>query len=264
MSGKRDVEMNLAEQHYFAKLLDKASRDTAPTSQLSRSCDFSLSEAYEVQRLLVDQKLARGELLVGVKLGFTSRAKMLQMGVSEVISGCLTDQMAVNNGGVVDLSEFIHPRIEPEIAFKLAKCIEREVTREEAFSMVEAVSPALEIIDSRYQNFQFSVEDVVADNSSSSRFVLGDWQSPNVDYSGLRMRMLVDGEEVAVGNTSEISGHPIESLVSLSRLIPYFNFTLQPGSIVLAGAATAAIPLISNSTIVNEVESLGSVLVRSE
>ena len=256
--------MNLAEQHYFAKLLDKASRDTTPVSQLSGSCDFSLSEAYEIQRLLVDQKVARGELLVGVKLGFTSRAKMLQMGVGEIILGCLTDQMAVNNGGVVDVSEFIHPRIEPEIAFKLAKGIEREVTRDEAFAMVEAVSPALEIIDSRYQNFQFSLEDVVADNSSSSRFVLGDWQSADVDYSRLKMRMLVDGQEVAVGTTSEISGHPIESLVSLSRLISRFNFTLQPGSIVLAGAATAAIPLRSNSTIVNEVESLGSVLVRSE
>jgi 2-oxo-3-hexenedioate decarboxylase len=256
--------MNLAEQHYFAKLLDKASRDPAPISQLSGSCDFSLSEAYEIQKLLVDQKLARGEVLVGVKLGFTSRAKMLQMGVGEIISGCLTDQMAVNNGGVVDFSEFIHPRIEPEIAFKLARGIEREVTRDEAFSMVEAVSPALEIIDSRYQNFKFSLEDVVADNSSSSRFVLGDWQSPDVDYSSLKMRMFVDGQEVAVGTTSEISGHPIESLVSLSRLISHFNFTLRPGSIVLAGAATAAIPLISNSTIVNEVERLGSVSVRSE
>ena len=103
-------------------------------------------------------------------MGFTSRAKMVQMGVDDMIWGRLTNSMLVEDGGEIDISNYVHPRVEPEIAYLLKAPLSGPLSTAEAWNAVEAVAPAMEIIDSRYENFKFTVEDVVADNSSSSGF----------------------------------------------------------------------------------------------
>ncbi|MFV2128441.1 2-keto-4-pentenoate hydratase, partial [Micromonospora sp. LOL_013] len=110
--------------------------------------------AYAVQQALIVRRTGRGERLVGVKMGLTSRAKMVQVGVDSPILGQLTDVTAVPDGGSVDISGLIHPRVEPEIAFLL----DRPPTPGMPFTdAVRAVAPALEVIDSRYRDFTFSL-----------------------------------------------------------------------------------------------------------
>ena len=181
---------------------------------------------------------------------------MAQMGVSEIIVGQLTDAMQVDDAASLELSRFIHPRIEPEIAFRLG----RAVNGNDIADCVDAVAPALEIIDSRYRDFRFSLPDVIADNTSASAFVIGEWQ-PVRDVADLPVRLLVDGIEVEAGSTAAILGHPMYALEQLVELAAKYGIELRANDIILAGAATAAVPF-GAQRVVADVRGLGTASVR--
>jgi 2-oxo-3-hexenedioate decarboxylase len=237
-----------------AAVLDGAQRDVRAVEQLDLGPD--LAEAYRIQAELIELRLERGERLVGCKLGFTSEAKMAQMGVSEIIVGRLTDAMQIDDASGVRLNRFIHPRIEPEVAFRLG----RDVDGEDIVDCLDAVAPALEIIDSRYRDFRFSLPDVVADNTSAAGFVVGEWQ-PVRDLADLPVRLLVDGHEMETGSTSAILGHPFHALTRLVALADEYDIRLRAGDVVLAGAATAAVPF-GEQRVIAEVRGLGTASVR--
>lgn len=245
----------MADRNILAARLDEAQQGAQATAQLEGA--LSLSDAYLVQKALLDCRYARGETRVGIKMGFTSRAKMVQMGVSEMIWGRLTDGMIIEDGGDLDFARYVHPRVEPEIAFLLRTGLSGRVTLAAAAAAVEAVAPALEIIDSRYKDFRFSVTDVVADNSSSSGFVIGPWSAPSTDISNLGMLMYFNGELRQIGSSAAILGHPLRSLVAAARLASSAGEPLQAGDIVMAGGATAAEALSPGDHVRLEVESLG-------
>ncbi|MGS0677226.1 2-keto-4-pentenoate hydratase [Shewanella sp. 125m-1] len=246
----------------LATLVDNAATQACAITQLSaQGASLSLAQAYQVQAASVTKRIARGEVQVGIKMGFTSRAKMLQMGVNDVIWGPLTDAMLIEEGAPLDLSRFIHPRIEPEIAFLLKKPLSGKISLLEARAAVEAIAPALEIIDSRYTNFAFSLEDVVADNCSSAGVVLGQWHAADIDITNIGMVMECNSQATQIGSSAAILGNPWRSLVAAARLAGEAGIELAAGSIVLAGAATAAEPLTAGSHIKLLTEALGSVSV---
>ena len=71
------------------------------------------------------------------------------------------------------LEPFIHPKIEPEIAFLFNKELKGpSVSVTQVLDATAYIAPAIEIIDSRYRNFNFTLPDVIADNSSSSRYII--------------------------------------------------------------------------------------------
>jgi 2-oxo-3-hexenedioate decarboxylase len=248
----------------IAARLDDAALTARVTHQITHDDPaFSLADAYAVQARLIDLRIARGERLIGVKMGFTSRAKALQMGVDDVIWGRLTDAMAVADGGELDLTRFVHPRIEPEIAFRLGRRLSGPVDHTEAFAAVEAVAPALEIIDSRYADFKFALADVVADNSSSSAFVLGAWRAPLADLSDIAMTLAFDGTTVQAGSTAAILDDPLNALCAAARLAGESGLPLEPGWIVLAGAATPAEALKPGVSVTLDAGPLGQVGVRA-
>ena len=250
--------ISLSKLSELAAILDEAARSGRAVDQLTIENQIDLANAYEIQRLNVARRLERGERLIGAKMGFTSIAKMRQMGVDESIWGRLTDGMAIENGGRVAFSRYVHPRVEPEIAFLLKRQLAGEVSREEALAAVESVAPAAEIIDSRYRNFKFSHVDVVADNSSSSGFVLGEWRAPR-DLSDLAVVLEIDGQSVQSGSTGAILGDPLLSLVEAARLTATGGAPLQAGWVVLAGAATEAVALRPGMCVRAFVENLGDV-----
>lgn len=239
----------------LAERLDSAAHNATATPQLEDP--ITLQDAYAVQHASIARRLARGETRIGIKMGFTSRAKMVQMGVSDLIWGRLTSGMLVEDGGNVSIADYVHPRVEPEIAFLISRPLSGRVTIPQALAAVEAVAPALEIIDSRYENFRFSLTDVVADNSSSSGFVVGPWQRPDTDLSNLGLVMSFSGRPQAFGSSAAILGHPLRSLVAAARVVAEAGETLSPGDIVLAGGATAASALVPGSYVSLEMEALG-------
>jgi len=236
--------LNTADIDTLAARLDGAAHEARAVAQLSADTALDLAAAYAVQAASIGRRLARGERQVGVKMGFTSRAKMQQMGVSDLIWGRLTDAMHLDAGAELPFARFIHPRAEPEIAFRLARPLAGNVSLAQAMAAVDAVAPAIEIIDSRYANFRFSLTDVVADNSSSSAFVTGTWVDPSLlGGEEIVMELLIDGVVVEHATSAAIMGNPWQSLVEAARLASVTGPGLAAGWIVFAGAATAAYAL---------------------
>lgn len=242
----------------LALILDSAAKNAKATAQISNSQAITIEDAYAIQATSIAQRYKRGEKLVGLKLGFTSKAKMEQMGVHDMIWGRLTDDMQYQNGDDLPKSKFIHPRAEPEIAFLIKEDITEELTLETAPNFIEGIAGAIEIIDSRYENFKFSLEDVVADNCSSTGFVIGDWLSPNTNLSDLKIELKVNGETVQEGSSNAILGNPWESVIAAARLSLQYNEPLKKGMILLAGAATSAVFVQVGQTVEAKIEGLGS------
>ena len=224
----------------YAELLDEAARLGNEVPQFDTDNKLSLDDAYAIQKASIERRLNRGERRVGVKMGFTSRAKMIQMGLSDVIWGRLTDAMQVEEGGSIELNGYVHPRAEPELAFLLKRPLTGDVTGPEALAAVEAIAPAIEIIDSRYKDFKFTLPEVIADNASSSSFVIGAWHDPRTEFSNLGLTLSMNGKTVQVGSTAALLGNPLRSLVAAARVAAQAGEPLQAGWIVMAGGATPA------------------------
>jgi len=163
------------------------------------------------------------------------------------------------DGGSAPAARFIHPRVEPELAVRLKAPLAGNVTALEAWAAVEAVAPALEIIDSRYRDFRFSLADVVADNASSSAFVIGGGQKADLDIAHLGMVMGIDGAPAQFGSSAAILGHPQRSLVAAARLAGEAGFTLEAGWTVLLGSATPAEAIGAGNRVRLETEGMATV-----
>jgi 2-oxo-3-hexenedioate decarboxylase len=236
----------------LAARLSGAAASASPVPRLSATEQLDVPTAYAIQAELVAARLRSGERQVGLKMGLTSRAKMAQMGVDQVIWGRLTDAMRVADAGTVDPGRFIHPRVEPEVAFLLTG-------RSGAFpTAVQAVAPALELIDSRYADFRFTLPDVIADNTSAAGFVIGSWRAVPDGLDNLGVLLEVDGQVVEAGSTAAILGDPRRALELGLELAGAAGVHPEPGWVFLAGAATAAVPLAPGAHVRAVVEGLGA------
>lgn len=232
----------------IADALDAAQTSRTAVTSMPELDSLDVLSAYTVQADAFERRLQRGELANGLKLGFTSKAKMIQMGVDELIVGRLSNAMQIEDGGTLDLSTLIHPRIEPEVAFRLARDVDPHDPTDDVRAAIDAVAPALEIIDSRFEGFSFSLPGVIADNTSAAAYAIGPWRpfgiDDDLDIGNLAVAMTVDGARVEVGSTAAILGHPLRTLPILKTMAARHGFELKRGFVILAGAATAATPLL--------------------
>ena len=247
----------------IAKKLDKAAQEAQAIPQISLNEKFDEATAYEIQRLSMEERYSRGDAFVGLKLGFTSFAKMEQMGVHDMIWGRLTSTMLYQAGSELPMGNFIHPRAEPELCFLVKKEINRELSLDEIGEYIEAVAPAIEIIDSRYENFKFSLEDVIADNCSSTAFMVGAWQNINQEIGDLQMDLVIDNEVIESGSSNAILGNPWLSVTNASRLAAKYKQAFPAGSYLMAGAATSAVFLKPGQKVICKVENLGAVSLKT-
>ncbi len=177
--------------------------------------ELDLETAYAVQDETLRRRLARGERLIGVKLGLTSRAKQKRMGIDVPLVAWLTDAMILPAGEPVPQSALIHPRVEPEIVFVMGRALEGPgVSAAQAMGAVESVLGGAEVIDSRYRDFKFTMPDVVADNASSGAFVTGPVALPpaGLDLAMEAVLVEVDGAIVDSATGAAVQGNPAEAL----------------------------------------------------
>ena len=248
---------HLSQQLYSAR---KNSQEQEPLT-LSHS-ELDLPMAYKIQAHGIELRQKDGEKIVGYKMGLTSKAKMEQMGLHQPIFGVLTDRMEVKNHGHFSLDGKIHPKAEPEIFFITQRELSGKITAEQAMEACSEVGVALEILDSRFRGFKyFALPDVVADNSSSAFFVLGDRKpcSNLKDIKNLKITITANGAPAFEAHGHAILGNPWLSLCELVSLLHQEGKRLPARSVVLAGAATQAIALEANTTITATLESVGAV-----
>lgn len=246
--------------------LDDARRHGREVERLTlETPDLDLAQAYRVMDAGIALRIAQGERIIGLKMGLTSEAKRKQMSLGAPIYGVLTDAMVVRE--TFHLRGTLHPKIEPEIAFRFARGLPAAADRAAVLAACTGVGPALEILDSRYRDFKyFSLPDVVADNASSSHVVLPPrWNDVDGrDLSRVELVMSIDGTPRQRATGAAISGDPVLSVVQLCALLAERGQSLPPGGVVLAGAATAAEPLAPGMEVRLDAGWLGSIAVRVE
>jgi 2-oxo-3-hexenedioate decarboxylase len=224
--------------------------------------DLTVEEGYLVQQEIVAMKLAEGRKIIGPKMGLTSQAKMQQMNVDEPIYGYVFDYMLIDNGGKVSLSDLIHPKVEAEIAFIIGEDIEGPgVTGAQVLAKTESVLPALEIIDSRYENFNFTLPDVVADNASTSRVVFGTTlKSPaQFDLDLVGATLSINGELKELGAGAAVLGHPANAIAMLANMLVKKGDKIRKGDVILSGALTGAVLLEKGDVVSGKFDGLGEV-----
>jgi 2-oxo-3-hexenedioate decarboxylase len=245
----------------WAEQLDDAATKRVPIAPLSTDPDLDQATAYRVQDAVVGRRLARGDRLVGGKLGLTSKAKQIAMGVDKPLHAYVTSGMTYPDGATLQLEDFIHPRVEPEIAFVLAEPLQGPgVTVADVLAATRFVCPALDVIDSRYEGFSFKHLDAIADNASSAAFALGnDFSAPTGDLALAGCVLEVDGKIVDSATGAAVMGHPAEAVAFMANQLVATDRRLEAGWVVLSGGLTAPVPMVPGRTVTATIAGLGSV-----
>ncbi len=247
----------------LARTLIAAAADRVAVQPLTDAHpDLDTGTAWEIQDAVVRARVDAGAVVVGAKLGLTSAAKQRQMNVSEPLYGFLTDDMQVDAGQPLVCADYIQPRCEPEVAFLLGRDLSGpQVTAAHVIAATELVFPAIDIIDSRFSGYTFTLTDVIADNSSSAGFVLG---GQGVDPRGIDLRLLGcvlerNGILAATAAGAAVMGHPAAAVAWLVRRLARRGQGLAAGQVVMAGALTEAVPVSPGDTVVARFDRLGTV-----
>lgn len=247
-----------AKAEILARRLDEAWERQAPVEPLTETDGLREEDAYGVQSRWTDLRLARGERILGRKIGLTSLAMQEQMGVDEPDYGSLWASRhfpAAAGRAEVPADPFLQPRMEGEIAFLIGRPLSGErVTPQEVLAATEALAPAFEVVDSRIADWRIKLADTIADNASYGGFVLGPWSRGlrNEDLRTLGMLVHKNGETVAQAVGAAALGGPARAVAWLARKLATFGVSLDAGDVVLSGALGGATDATRGDTFVLE------------
>jgi 2-oxo-3-hexenedioate decarboxylase len=249
----------------LAERLENAEANRAPITKITDEYpDLDWDDAYAIQDEIRRRKVERGVKIAGLKGGLTSQAKMKQMNVSEPVFGFMCDYGACADGGEIEIDRFIAPRVEAEIAFVTNAEIKGPCHIGTVLQATDFVLPAVEILDSRYENFKFDLISVVADNTSAAAFVTGG-NSRRVDDIDLRTLGIVlekNGEIVELAAGAAVLGHPAESIVMLANMLARKDQVIPAGTFIMTGGVTAAVGVGRGDHIAVRYQHLGAVSMR--
>jgi 2-oxo-3-hexenedioate decarboxylase len=245
-----------------ARLIEAVDKRTGIEALTTTAGLFDAETAYAVQDAVVADRAGRGAPVVGAKLGLTNVAKQRQMKVDEPLYGWLTGDMAIDVGQPLRCERFIQPRCEPEIAFVLREDLAgAHVTAAQVLAATGAVYPAIDVLDSRFAGYSFTLPDVIADNASGAGFILG---GQATDPGGIDLRLTgavleKNGELIATAAGAAVLGHPAASVAWLVRALAARGRGLTAGQVVLSGALTEAVPVEPGDVIVARFDRLGTI-----
>lgn len=261
--------MTTLDQSTIQKLavhLESAERERREVYKITNDYpDMDWDDAYAIQDAIRALKEAQGVKIAGLKMGLTSMAKLRQMGVDSPIYGFITDYGSVPDGGEIPVNQLIHPKVEAEIAFVTKRPLKGPGCHiAEVLAATDFVLPAVEVIDSRYENFRFDLKSVIADNTSSARYVLGGcYRSPiGLDLKNLGVVMEKNGEVVATACGAAVLGHPAQSVAMLANMLGARGREIPAGTLILTGGVTEAIAVNAGDNINVRFQDLGSVSMR--
>lgn len=201
------------------------------------------AEAFRVQQQVVRIKEARGDRVIGFKLGNIAKAMQDKFGVDEPDYGYLLASHLLPENLPVSAADFIEPFIELEVGFVLGRDLSGpHVGAAEVISATEYVVPALEIIDSRVTNWNIGLGDTLADSGSAGAVIIGAQprKLSEVNVSDMHGEVRFDGQVVAEGNSHAVYGSPVSAVAWLCRRISEYGIGLRAGDLVIPGSCLAA------------------------
>ncbi len=234
----------------IAERLDTAWRTRTPIPPITESDGLtSVETAYAIQAHWTNLRLARGEKIVGRKIGLTSKAIQQQLGVNEPDYGTLWQSsfyQAADGRVEIPASEFLQPRIEGEVAFLMGRPLRGpDITLDDVLAATEACALGVEVVASRIADWRIKLVDTIADNASYGGFSLGPWdrRMREADLAALAMTIHHDGALAAEGVGAAALGHPAVSTAWLANKLSEFGVSLEPGDIVISGGITKMLPV---------------------
>lgn len=245
-----------------AEALYRARQTRVPITALTET-DPSLTalNAYEIQGHLVDLLMGEEDQIVGYKLGLTSKPMQELLGVDEPDYGPVLSSMVFDDGVTVDLDEYIQPKVEAEIALMLAESLQGPgVTAAQVSDSLSGAVAAIEMVDSRIENWKIKLPDTIADLASSAAAVLSSRVVP-VDFDVRLCGMVIsrNGETVATGAGAAALGDPLVAVAWLANTLAPFGVVLEPGHFVMTGALHAAFEVEPGDYIQAHFDRLGGV-----
>ncbi|WP_077001722.1 2-keto-4-pentenoate hydratase [Variovorax sp. KK3] len=255
--------------HVLAQALLDATDSREPCEPLrlkAESLGWPADEAnaYAVQRQVRARRVAGGDRTIGRKIGLTAASVRKQLGVFQPDYGYLWRSTAYGDGATVPLSDYIHPKLEAEVAIVLGKdIVEAEPSLVDLIDATAYALPALEIVDSRVRGWDIRLFDTVADNASAAGFVLGadPRRLDQLSLRDARMTMSRGGDRVSTGAGHECLGHPLNAALWLARQAARCGEPLRQGDIVLTGALGPMVAIARGDRFEASIEGLGRISV---
>ncbi len=246
------------------KLLD-AEKKKKQAVQLSTTFpDITIDDAYAIQSLVTEKKVADGARVIGHKVGLTSKAMQRSSKIDEPDYGHLLDHMMIQTGSKVKHADYCVPRVEVELAFVLGEPLKGPgVGLLDVLRATEYVVPSLEIIDARVQDPR-KIFDTVSDNGAAAGIVIGGRPVGPMDvdlrWVGGIMYRNADIEETGIA--AGVLGHPALGVAWLANKVGSFGTTLEPGHLILSGSFTRPVWAEPGDTLHGDFGDLGTVAVQ--
>lgn len=218
--------------------------------------------AYQVQEINTEKWLSEGRRLVGRKIGLTSQAVQMQLGVNQPDYGMLFADMDVADGEAVDVGRVLQPKVEAEVAFALSQDLDEErLTTADMIASIDYAVAAIEIVGSRVANWDIRILDTIADNASSGLFVLGHQPRKLSEFDARQCGMVMErrGEPISMGAGVACLGSPVTAALWLAKKMAGAGRPLKKGDIILSGALGPMVPVEPGDVVEARIEGLGSV-----
>jgi 2-keto-4-pentenoate hydratase len=248
-----------------ADALYRAQEDRAPIAPLTDTWEgVDVTAAYEVQLRNIARRLDAGDAVRGHKVGLSAKAMQQMLGVDEPDYGHLLDSMFLWESDAVDVSRFLQPRAEIEVAFVLGRTLAGPgVTVADAIRATDFVLPSIEVVDSRVADWKIKLPDTIADNASSGAVVLGGSPTKltDIDVRLIGATLRCNGELRETGASGAVLGNPAVAVAWLANKVAAFGVTLEAGHVVMPGSCTRMIPVAAGDVVTAEFDQLGSVSV---
>jgi 2-keto-4-pentenoate hydratase len=227
---------------------------------------LSLEDAYRVQDLVIQLRLANGERVAGYKVGCTSRAIREQFGLQEPICGRLIEPHVYRSDTELRLSEFTSCALEPEFVLHIGKDISDSQTDDESLlKAIDFVSPGMEVHNYKFWFGEPTSQELIASNGIHACLVIGEAKvAPNeLDLAQEEASLFIDDELVASAAGHEImSGGPLASLRWLIGHLTARGDYLRAGQLVIPGSPVRLIPVAAGSVARATLTQVGSVRVK--
>ncbi len=232
---------------------------------------MTIDDGYAIQRAWVALERADGRSVKGRKIGLTSRAMQQASQITEPDYAPLMDDMFFDNGSDIPIERFIAPRVEVELAFILgARLTGPGTTLFDVLRATEYVTPALEIIDARIEQFDREtreprkVYDTISDFAANAGIVLGGRpvRPMDVDLRWVGALLHKNGVIEETGLAAGVLNHPANGVAWLANKIAPHGERLEPGDVVLAGSFTRPTTAVRGDSLHADYGALGSVSFR--
>ena len=224
--------------------------------------DNDIDAAYAIQKELVTLRKARGEKVVGKKIGLTSFAVQKQLGVDQPDYGILFDTMDVSRSKSIDSSKLILPKVEGELAFILGKDItSKNITMDILVDAIAEVRASIEVVDSRVEDWNIQISDTIADNASGSHFILGEDNKllNDLNPETISMKLYKNGKLSSEGNGRACMDNPLNAALWLAQKMNNQGEPLCKGEVLLSGALGPMVPVVKGDNINLEIDEFNSI-----